>query len=129
MFWPLLELVRPWRAALLLVLLACASPGRAAAECGNYVIILNGPAAAAPTATPDHPAPPLPCSGPNCSRKPEQHAPLPVPVAPTGPQGKDVTPAAGTVEPAHRPVVRAEYSLSARPIRRATAIFHPPQCG
>jgi hypothetical protein len=125
---------RGWRAALLLVVIACASPNRATAECGDYVVVLNAndPASpdgrATPTGMLDHPASPeVPCSGPNCSRAPDRHpAPL-APVSTAGPHGKEVVQTLGSVEPSDRASSRLCDSISPRPIRRASSVFHPPR--
>ena len=94
MLSPLTSLFRGWRAALLLVVVACATPGRATAECGDHVTVLNGQATNALHATPapvGTPASPkVPCSGPNCSRLPDRPAPLPAPAPVSGPHGKEL---------------------------------------
>ena len=100
---------RGWRAALLLVSAACASPGRASAECGDHVIILNGPAAAnskAPSApTPDAlpAAPRPPCHGPNCSGSPAPKAPVAPLTAPTTQFKEQAGQAAGGCDPDRGP--------------------------
>src|SRR5581483_12182218 len=93
------DLLRGWRAALPLVAVACFSPGRAAAECGDYVTILNGPAVSGHHAMPEGgPAPAKPpCHGPNCSGSPvREPAPL-APVVPAGSQAKELTEHTGHV--------------------------------
>src|SRR6516165_4680890 len=90
---PLLPSLRSvLRAALLLVVVICATQGRATAACGEYVTILNTPATEPHTT----PAPitqqtqshqeqtpvKLPCHGPNCSSAPTREVP-PTPPAPT----------------------------------------------
>jgi hypothetical protein len=135
MFPPLLAPFRGWRAALLLVAAACATPGRAAAECGDHVVILNGPHAranpghAAPPAADESPAPARPCSGPNCSRRSGHHPAPPAPVPNTGPGGKEVAPILGAVEPPDGASARFDDCTSPRPIRRASTVFHPPRFG
>ena len=126
------SMVRGWRAAMLLVVAACVTPDRAKAGCGDYVTILNGdPAAAhhtADSAKPDHSPPP--CHGPNCSNAPvDDPAPL-APVAPTGPEVKDV--AAPLVTGGEKGDARTRFDrdpFAARPIYRASSIFHPPRLG
>lgn len=128
----LTALFRGWQAALLLVAVACASPGRAAAECGDHVVILTNPTnqdGHATPATADVP-PKAPCSGPNCSRPPERPAPPLAPVSVSGPHGKEAAPLLGAVEPPDlAPSSRAADLTSPRPIRRATSVFHPPRAG
>ena len=130
---------RGWRAPLLLVAAACASPGRASAECGDHVIILNGPAAAnaktthtpanpTPDATPAAPRPP--CHGPNCSGSPAPKAPLAPITAPTT-QLKEQAGHAGSECEADRDsgTPFGPDSDCACPIRRASSVFHPPRLG
>jgi hypothetical protein len=89
------SLLRGWRAALVLAVVACASPGRATAACGDHVVILNQntsdtdgrPLLAAEAA--DRPTPRKPCSGPNCSGAPERPAPPSAPAPSSGPDGKE----------------------------------------
>src|SRR5262245_34061869 len=133
-------LLRGWRVALLLAV-ACLTPGRASAECGDYVTILNGPGASAHQpmpgandgATPNHENTPSPvkppCHGPNCSSTPDLPFPPLAPIAPVGTQVKELT---GHLHPATEADAgpgRAfdRDTTSARPIRRASSVFHPPQ--
>jgi hypothetical protein len=125
-------LVRGWRAALLLVVVACASPGRATASCGDHVTILNDPAGAAEHATKaDGPAPfRLPCRGPNCSGAPRREAPPLAPVAPAGAQVKEfaeVVACGDQPEGGSSPFARDD--TSPRPIDRPSSVFHPPRLG
>jgi hypothetical protein len=127
-------LVRDWRAALLLVAVACATPQRASAECGGYVTIHNAPSAATRHAMPpigkepDVPAPArTPCQGPNCSDAPSRNLP-PVPVLPVSQHVKEHATCQvllGAAEPPHRSL-DCDTSFS-RPVRRASIIFHPPR--
>jgi len=134
---PLLSLVRGWRAALLLVVVACASPQRAAAECGDYVTILNAPAGSTRHAMPSPadtgetraPARP-PCHGPNCQGAPDRHVPPPAPVAPAGPQGKELAQHLDVVDAVEAPPATFDRDTSSpRPVRRASSVFHPPRLG
>jgi hypothetical protein len=131
----LLTLVRGWRAALLLVVVACASPSRASAECGSHVIILNSSAVgeqqhAMPTPDEMPAAPQLPCSGPNCSRTPDHPTPSPfAPVVTPDSGGKEAAHTLGMVEPPAGSPSYPESSLSSRPISRASSVFHPPRIG
>jgi hypothetical protein len=139
MFAPLTSLCRGWRAALLLVAVACATPGRAAAECGDHVIILNAKASASRDgrATPSSTegaaespvAPRPPCSGPNCSSAPERHPPPSAPVPSSGPTGKEAAQALVQIEQPDRASARVGDLMSPRPIRRASSVFHPPRVG
>jgi len=121
-------------AALLLVAAACATPGRATAECGDYVAILNARAHSGgltPPAPIEAPAPlEAPCSGPNCSRRPDRHAPplAPAPVSETF--GKELAQVFGPFDPLDVvPASRAPALISPRPVSRASSIFHPPRAG
>jgi hypothetical protein len=128
--------VRGWRAALLLVVLACATPGRASAECGDHVLILNQPTAradqgghAAPASDAPAAPPRAPCSGPNCSQGSDRHPAPFTPASPPGPHGKEVAQLLESVEQPDGLSVRACDFLSSRPIRRVSAVFHPPPLG
>lgn len=128
--WPF----RRWRVALLLVVIACATPGRASAECGDHVRILNGATAdssdnGTPAAT-DTPSPApgkAPCSGPNCSQAPERHSPPFAPAPPDSPQGKDVARLLGSVAMPDRGSAPVGDFASPLPVRRPSSIFHPPR--
>src|SRR5262245_47042971 len=132
------SLLRGWWAALLLAAAACLTPGRASAECGDYVTIRNGPADPAHHATtrdatpqPDQAPARPPCHGPNCSSAPARDpSPLP-PVAPTGLQPKELTqhPAAAADPDAGPGSALDRDPSSARPVRRASSVFHPPRAG
>jgi hypothetical protein len=133
MTFSLSPVFRGWRAALLLVAVACASPDRASAECGDHVVILNAapqvnPDGRAATGVAERPASPkAPCSGPNCSRAPERHAPPFAPVSTSAPQGKEVVQVLDSVEPADGATTRVRDFISPRPVRRAASVFHPPR--
>src|SRR5579883_1141042 len=129
----LLWLLHGWRVALLLVVLACASPGRARAECGDYVVILNHASTQPSTSTQgatDLPArPKTPCSGANCSRGPNRHG---LPVAPgfsSGPQAKEMAQLPCSIEQADSLPAHGCDFISPRPVYRPTSIFHPPRRG
>lgn len=122
--------VRGGRAALLLVVTACATPGRASADCGDHVVVLApGAAAHDAGATGHRERPQAPCSGPNCSRAPERHAPQPAPVASPAPHGKEAAHATAPAAPDDRTASRPPEFTSPRPLRRAVPIFHPPRAG
>ncbi|MBX9579418.1 MAG: hypothetical protein K2X87_03845 [Gemmataceae bacterium] len=108
------------------------TPGRAAAECGDYVRIAGQPMA--PHGGPgqaDHgqPTPGKPCHGPGCSG--HQTTPVPVTAPVTGPGGSkewaarfgaDLDAAAtGRTLP---PLTSEDGSVS-----RPASIFHPPRGG
>jgi hypothetical protein len=125
-------LIRGWRAALLLVAVACATPGRARAECGDHVTILNGPVAKfdGASAAGHTPGPQkAPCSGPNCSRSPQRQAPDPAPAPTSGPQGKEAAVAAGSADERDGASARAPDPVPGSLVRRTTSIFHPPRLG
>jgi hypothetical protein len=128
--------LRILRVALPLVVVACLTPNRASAECGDYVTILNGTAArhAFPGDTPDAAADPgrapvrPPCEGPHCSGSPARQAPPLAPVVPIGSQAKELTQHLGTDgSEADRGAACDRDMSSSRPIRRASSIFHPPR--
>ena len=128
------SLIRSWRAALLLVVAACATPDRASAECGDHVIILNAPASSNHDAMPgaaEMPKPiKLPCHGPNCSGSPTHDFPPLAPVAPVSSQLKELAQcliSVGDVD-APRPSFDRDMS-SLRPTHRASSVFHPPRVG
>ena len=129
MISPLPSLIRNGRAALLLVAVACATPDRAFADCGDHVTIL--PAAVSrggQTVTPDTPAPavPPPCHGPNCSRLPDRPLP-PSAVAPPTPTATEAAlPSASGQPPAARGAFARDPS-SSEPICRPLPVFHPPR--
>lgn len=125
--------LRDWRAALMLVVVACAAPGRATAMCGDDVVLQSdhvharpdGRAATAPARGAERPK--APCSGPNCSQTPERQ---PAPFAPApAPQGKEVAQVLDSIEPADGAQARACYFISPRPIHRPSSVFHPPRLG
>jgi hypothetical protein len=145
------SLFRDWRAAVLLLATACASPDRAAGECGDHVTILTtnnptsapdrtagraaptAPAHATPTATTSATEPPVrskrPCSGPNCSRGSDRFPTPPAPVPTSGPHVKEVAQLLDPVEQPDHESARAGDFTSPVPIRRASSIFHPPRVG
>jgi len=126
----LLSRLRIGRTALLFVVVAYLTQGRASAECGDYVTVVNGPTASAHQTTPQEQAPAKPpCHGPNCSGSPV-HEPSPLaPVVPAGSQAKELTQHPGTASASDASPGSAldRESTSARPIRHASAVFHPPR--
>ena len=124
-------LVRGWRAALLLVAVACSTPGRASAGCGDYITYPDShqDRHAAPTAD-QHGSTPAksPCDGRDCSGKTPRDS-LPIPAAPSvSPQAKEAArqlDVAGDSDPSSGPALLDP--TSSRPIRRAPSIFHPPR--
>lgn len=109
------------------------APGRAAADCGDYVRIAGRPMAGHDTPTPGHadpemPTPAKPCHGPNCSSNPTTPAP---------PLTAPVTDPSGSKEWAAR-FVAAEgadagtdslppITSDAGAVSRPGTIFHPPR--
>jgi len=132
---PFLSPVRGWRAALLLVAVACASPNRASAECGEHVTVLTPTASAsldaratpAPGAAVLPASPKVPCSGPNCSRAPERPAPPFAPAPTAEPQAKEVLQVPGAAEQPDGAASRLNDFTPPFPIRRSSSIFHPPR--
>ncbi|MBM3983340.1 MAG: hypothetical protein FJ304_24325 [Planctomycetes bacterium] len=135
MSYSLPHLIRHTRGALLLLIVACAAPGRAEARCGHQTSIFKAPIAAPadepraaqpePTSAPGAPAP-RPCNGPDCSDRHDRDAPPPA-ASPTAPRALEATLAPNpSLRPAARPgFARAGYD--ARPIDRSTSVFHPPR--
>lgn len=132
MYLSLTPTFRGWRAALLLVAVACLSPGRAEAGCGDHVTILNAPANPdhVRPGTPETPAPAPPCEGPNCSGNPSRDLPPLAPVTVAGPQVKEVVHNLALVGAPDglRPPFNRDLT-SPRPISRASSVFHPPRRG
>jgi hypothetical protein len=128
-----LTLVRDWRAALLLVVVACASPNRASAECGSHVLVLNAPADgehhALPVAGEMPASPKAPCSGPNCSRTPDHHTPPFAPVVTPSSTAKEAAHALDVIEFSDGTSSYPDPLHSAHPISRASSVFHPPRVG
>jgi hypothetical protein len=138
------SLLRNAPAALLLVVVACLTPDRASAGCGNHVPLFTDPlplteqkantneSSPAPCTGPDclrqanesRPVPP--CHGPGCSQQPTRDAPAPTAsriVSPT-------TDAALNAVSSHcdstcRVFPRDLSSL--HPIARPSSVFHPPR--
>ena len=103
------------------VVLGCAA--RADAACGEYVKILGLADTAHP---PDHAPPKTPCHGPNCTGGPR--APAPVPPAPAGPAAavKALVPAVPADSSDPFAGLFAVHPVG-DPVRRPSAIFHPPR--
>src|SRR5262245_12745835 len=123
---PKFRVLRAAGVALLPVVAVAVCPDRAAAECGNYVTVLDDHGRAHPPTHADQPMPKAPCNGPNCSGAPK--APAPVPPAPTGPTPDAkvfVGPTAGAsgddFAGLHPPA--ADGITVCRPY----SIFHPPR--
>lgn len=118
--------------AVVLVAVVCLASGRARAECGSHVVILNAPgtqdssdshAPRTTNALSDTSAPP--CSGPNCSGRPERAPPIAVSHLVT--TATDGTLATVAVQSrAGRGAFEREHT-TATPIDRPFAIFHPPR--
>ena len=125
-------LFRGWRAALLFVAVACLTPNRASAGCGDHATILNGADHhAMPMNSDSHDTTKPPCHGPNCSGAPvRENPPMPAPVSPTGPQAKEVAQILQSVVGAVQTGGSFDRdTTSSRPIRRASSIFDPPRLG
>ena len=128
MFSPITSLLRNGRAALLLVAVACLTPDRASAGCGNHTPIFSPALIASPdspSAAVDAPTPAPPCHGPNCSGAPEPVLP-PVAVAPPAPAAEAVLPTQPVLSGAARGSF-ARGPAQFAPIRRPLPVFHPPR--
>lgn len=139
MFHALTRLLPGWRLLLPLVIVSGLLPGRAGAECGDYLTVATSPHSwqpphSGPSGDPmgelTHAPAPLtpPCHGPNCSSAPARHAPSPTSVAPDWPPVKEFLKVAGPAE--RDPGVRPPFAFdptSPRPVRGQSAIFHPPR--
>jgi len=126
-------LFRGWRAALLLVVAACATPDRATAGCGDYVTIRNAsdsPSHQSGMEADTHLPAKMPCHGPNCSEAPvRQQAPL-APVSPVEPPVKEVVRSLLALNVPVPSSNRFDRDCSSqRPIRGTATIFHPPRNG
>jgi hypothetical protein len=127
---PTLRSLRPLvRAALPLVAVVVlfAGAGRADAGCGDHVIILKAAGDSLTTDTPADPPKQTPCHGPNCKSAPVDHAPMPAPAGVQLKPSKDLF--VPSELPAHAGLLLGDpfEFPSARPIDRATSIFHPPR--
>jgi len=136
-------LVRHWRAVLLLVAAMSLNPGRASAECGDYIAIHNP----APDAHRNLSMPPthdrlaqnelgdsmpnkLPCHGPNCSSVPVRESPPLAPVIPFSSHIKKLVQCpAWADDEAARGSSFACDNTSLPPSYRASSVFHPPRFG
>jgi hypothetical protein len=139
----LFSLVRAWRAVTLLVVVVCLSPGRAAAQCGDYVKILNdvnlnnSPLHDAPLArqhttgraNESQPAPQKPHHCPKCSNSPSRDVPSAPPAPPSTTVSVKVSPRHAAAEDFADKLTSAfeRDFTSMRPIRRASKVFHPPR--
>ena len=111
--------------ALLPVVALAVGTGRAAAECGSYVTILDDQGRVQTPA--DHsPIPKAPCHGPNCHGTPA--APTPIPPAPTGPapDAKALVVLDGT-HPGDPSDGLFPTDVAGPVVGRPNPIFHPPR--
>lgn len=114
------------------VVVACAivaavvlSPGRAAAECGDYVHIAT---AQSPSGSAPQNPPHQPCTGPGCSDRPT--APLVPPAAPvTGPSESQEWAMAlpGDADRGGDRGWAIPSTLASLPVHFPDSIFHPPR--
>ena len=136
-------LVRHWRAVLLLVAAMSLNPGRASAECGDYITIHNPVPDAhrnlsmppthdrlAPNEFGDSMPSKFPCRGPNCSSMPVRDSPPLAPVISFSSHVKELvqSPALEDDE-ASRGSSFARDDTSLPAIYRAYSVFHPPRFG
>lgn len=135
MSFPLPSLIRYWRAGLLLAVGIAFTPGRARAECGDYITIHNAAPGSHHSQTThnnlgERTPFKLPCHGPNCSRSPERQSP---PFAPPVVVGSPVKEQAQHVTAIDNDGTSsssfARDNTSFRPIDRASSVFHPPRLG
>lgn len=127
----LLSLRRLWW-VVAVVVIACQSPNRAEAGCsghsGSQYPLIESESQPAT----DHPAAPLPakpCQGPNCSGAPLRDG-LPVPPAAPAPTVvKDQVARFNTHDSSEPPARFEREDPSAKPVRHADPIFHPPRHG
>lgn len=132
------SLDRCWRVILPLVAVFFLNPGKATAECGDYITILKPSTVSLNHITPTIPepisnrvgnqSPDKPCHGPNCSSTPTQNHPPLAPITPVGSQIKELThtliPRDGESTPARS---FNRDCISPQPIHRTSSIFHPPR--
>jgi hypothetical protein len=104
------------------IVLGCA--GRAAAECGSYVTIIDEKGQAHPAG--EHGQPTAPCHGPFCDGGPK--APAPTPPSPVNPvpDVKGLLADAGD-EPGPGGSRRWRLDPGGSPIHEPQAVFHPPR--
>lgn len=101
------------------------APGRAAAECGDHVIVAGQPAQPDPESPP---GPRQPCHGPNCSERPA--APLPPVTAPvTNPasQHDAATTTKHDARPSNAGARTALDDVPLPPLVLPAPIYHPPR--
>ncbi|HEV3437972.1 MAG TPA: hypothetical protein VG122_11460 [Gemmata sp.] len=135
-------LLRSWPAVLLFVVSLGFTPGRAAAECGDYIGIRNAPPGSthhSSTTNIDRPIPdglgtpnPLkqPCHGPNCSSSPVREFPPLAPITPVSTWVKEVAQPFSPLDAEITTAGSLDRDLtSPRPIHRASSVFHPPRLG
>jgi hypothetical protein len=110
-----------------LVLLAAALPGKAKAECGDYVMVGGKHAAAAAKADPGQkPVAPSPCQGPHCSQR--SNLPLVPPAPPPSISAGEwaCLNTGGMSDSPCRQHICLEDS-SVHPIQFSESVFHPPR--
>jgi hypothetical protein len=124
------NLIRATATALLLAAGMFISPGRAKADCGDYVTIAGQPSDhhAMPADAPQGDSPRKPCDGPNCSKKQDSPvAPLRAPATPTGETKPAGTNLGVELPPAASGTGWVIDPASALPVRTSTSVFHPPR--
>jgi hypothetical protein len=121
--------VRVAGGGLLLAAAMLFAPGRAAAECGDYVTILSdGPGGTPGEHGPAHHGPAKPCHGPGCSSTPgPSDHPLTAPeTEPVGPKGW-ANRSAGDAAEAGGPGRKFTLTPAGRTVHRPQSVFHPPR--
>jgi hypothetical protein len=140
MFHNLSSLVLYWRAVLPLFAVVLLSPGRASAECGDYITIRGSTS----NTQLSHSMPfvdrmglyevgfsiPIkkPCQGPNCSSSPQRESPPITPVFPVSARVKELVKQAELTDdtPARNSSLLGD-DFAQKPIDRAFSIYHPPR--
>lgn len=138
-------LFRVWPAVLLLASWLGFTPGRAVAECGDYITIRNAPPGSThhnSTRTGDTqtnnqplsdgleiPSPnKRPCHGPNCSSSPVRDHPPVAPIVPISTRMKESAQPLPSVQDESTTGSSFDRDRSSpHPIHRASSVFHPPR--
>jgi hypothetical protein len=119
------QLLRPLGTALAVAVVVALAPGRAAAECGDYVHILNDRSDAPPAGAPESPR--KPCHGPGCSNQPASPVPLSAPAAPPADPKEGAARATDSPRDDDRTGWHLPSSPDAVPEHVPQPIFHPPR--
>ena len=119
-------LIKPVGIAIAVLVVAALSPSRAAAECGDYVLVLKNGSGESGTQTQHSPL--KPCDGPNCSSKPgTPTAPLTVPVNDTESSKQFASGSGSDSDSTDSKKLFARQLLLNLPAPLPSSIFHPPR--